>query len=744
MKRKLTAILLSVVMVVGLTACGGEESGTTVTTGVSEVPMANPDVVYLPEFLDTDFDGNSFFDATRMIGSKLYMFHTLYDNNTVSYEMVVYDTEDGNLGRTVLERPEGASVNAYVFPVSINEDGSVDTMQTVDEYDDECNLISSQSQYCVNDLQGKLILAEDVTESLDTDTYGGVTNVLKTPEGNYIVCSWDGDNGTKKARVYSADWQLLGDMDTGNIRNVDNFLQMSDGSILATGRNENGICVAPVDASARVLGAVTEIKSTETSGKLWSGRENRIFYINGTGLYSTDIKTCETFMIMDILAMDLNADYIDNVFELEDGRYIFLYWNFSSNEGMQIVLATPVDSESVPERETLTVAGLYASQSLIDMAVEFNKTSTEYRIEVVSYADEAGDYHTALVNMQNDIAAGNIPDIVGVSSDLPWQNWAEKGIFIDLYPLMEADGEFAKEDFLDNVMTAMEVDGALYVLPIEFGVRTFMANSQSVQGVENLHPQNLLQLESTLPEGSRLLGYEDQYTLMQLMVYYNLDYYVDYATGECNFDSEEFTTMLEWIKTKPMEEDSSGESIPEGLRNGNILLYDAYFSSISDFQFQSRVLGGDVTCMGINGEESNFIHMGNNAFAVSEGCEHKDAAWQFIKMFLTEEFQTGEQLWNIPVTQTGFEHMLFQAQQKTIIDKYFWGGMELQIGAATEEEAECFRNIVANATTTQSCDTMIQMIIEEETAPFFEGQKSAEEVAAIIQNRVELYLKEKE
>ena len=39
--------------------------------------------------------------------------------------------------------------------------------------------------------------------------------------------------------------------------------------------------------------------------------------------------------------------------------------------------------------------------------------------------------------------------------------------------------------------------------------------------------------------------------------------------------------------------------------------------------------------------------------------------------------------------------------------------------------------------------SVISDIVYEETAPFFEGKKTAKEVARIIDNRVQLYLDEK-
>lgn len=59
----------------------------------------------------------------------------------------------------------------------------------------------------------------------------------------------------------------------------------------------------------------------------------------------------------------------------------------------------------------------------------------------------------------------------------------------------------------------------------------------------------------------------------------------------------------------------------------------------------------------------------------------------------------------------------------------------------TDEEEEIFWEMLDNSVYEQSND--IELIIYEEIPAFFDGNKTAEEVAKIIDNRVQLYLDEK-
>ena len=81
--------------------------------------------------------------------------------------------------------------------------------------------------------------------------------------------------------------------------------------------------------------------------------------------------------------------------------------------------------------------------------------------------------------------------------------------------------------------------------------------------------------------------------------------------------------------------------------------------------------------------------------------------------------------------------------QRVEYDDTWWlNGQEIIIPPMSEEETEkmidflsgCDRRVYMNSTVTD--------IINEEAAAFFENQKSAEDVARVIQSRVQIYVHE--
>ena len=76
--------------------------------------------------------------------------------------------------------------------------------------------------------------------------------------------------------------------------------------------------------------------------------------------------------------------------------------------------------------------------------------------------------------------------------------------------------------------------------------------------------------------------------------------------------------------------------------------------------------------------------------------------------------------------------------------KTSWGydNWDVDIYAATQEEIEGIRRLIEIARPLSQESEEIYAIIGEEAAPYFAGQKSAEETAKIIQSRIQIYVSE--
>lgn len=75
-------------------------------------------------------------------------------------------------------------------------------------------------------------------------------------------------------------------------------------------------------------------------------------------------------------------------------------------------------------------------------------------------------------------------------------------------------------------------------------------------------------------------------------------------------------------------------------------------------------------------------------------------------------------------------------------DYIYLNGVEIKIDPMTQEEVESFKEDLYSFTQVYNYDESLIQIIQEETAAFFTGQKSAEDVAHIVQSRAQIYVNE--
>lgn len=78
-------------------------------------------------------------------------------------------------------------------------------------------------------------------------------------------------------------------------------------------------------------------------------------------------------------------------------------------------------------------------------------------------------------------------------------------------------------------------------------------------------------------------------------------------------------------------------------------------------------------------------------------------------------------------------------QQKT---SWTYDDFSMDIYAATQEDVDAIKELINATDNALQLDQNIQNIITEEAGGYFQGQKTAQEVADIIQSRIQIYVNE--
>ena len=123
------------------------------------------------------------------------------------------------------------------------------------------------------------------------------------------------------------------------------------------------------------------------------------------------------------------------------------------------------------------------------------------------------------------------------------------------------------------------------------------------------------------------------------------------------------------------------------------------------------------------------------------GSKNKDAAWSFIRYCLDEDYQKDNSYSGLSTNKAAYDA---QFEDQIGQESYFYDvdGTET-ITTFTQEDADTIRAIVDNTVVAVGYSSdQINNIINEEAAYYFNGEKSAQDVAATIQNRVSIYVSE--
>ena len=123
--------------------------------------------------------------------------------------------------------------------------------------------------------------------------------------------------------------------------------------------------------------------------------------------------------------------------------------------------------------------------------------------------------------------------------------------------------------------------------------------------------------------------------------------------------------------------------------------------------------------------------------AILESCADKTAAWEFVRTFLTPEYQ--QSITNhLPLRldalqQRAEEAMLPLPENESPSDGH---------RPTTQAEADQTMALITSVSTVYQWDNALLVMAQEEADGFFDGSRTAEETASALQSRAEAYFRE--
>ena len=158
--------------------------------------------------------------------------------------------------------------------------------------------------------------------------------------------------------------------------------------------------------------------------------------------------------------------------------------NGQINENIAVIQEMP---HSAPDGAVFTISAPFGNQTrLRDSADVLQKTLAEQgvhvQIDIMSYLHNERESHYGL--LLSKYAAGIGPDIF-IRDNFLLYPFIENGFLADIYSIIDQSGQFGRDDFFTNVLEGLEVNGKLYMLPLQFGIDFIGINKNAPQSIKN-------------------------------------------------------------------------------------------------------------------------------------------------------------------------------------------------------------------------------------------------------------------
>lgn len=779
--KKTVSAVLAAVLTVCMAGCGGSGAGAG-TGGKTESENTGNGAegyVWVPAYYDlpgTENPEESYVTDIQFQNGKCYYTLVRYGED-VATDICALDMADPAGAPEVLytyrtdpmEEPGEFSVSYGSFRPT--PDGGVlmlrTTMPNVQDGDPSAweRARSQQTYELVKvDAQGEEVFCTDITEKVKMDPNSSYVNgILINQEGKIFLY-----NSSSYIWVYEADgtWAEDISMESGGWINGIGF--DGDGRLVLMQNGGSAELIVYDEEKKAFSQPLENLPPNVYNSGVTAGPDGSILLEGNNSLYAYYPDTTTYTEVVKWLDCDMMADYVDTAAMLDEETIAVYYRNWNTSEN-NIVVLKKTPASQVAEKQILTLGCMSLSQNLEMAVVAFNRNSSEYRVEIKNYS-EAVDWsqenalevmNAAQTQMNNDILTGNAPDMF-VAADINLQLFAIKGVIEDLNPYLDASGAVNREDFFAPVLDACTVDGILCMIPQSFSVNTVVGRTSEVGSEPGWSVDEMLAFADKNPDAA-LFANASKLSILSECLMYDFSSYLNWETGECAFDSDNFKKILEFANRYPAEADYS-VSEPSLIGSHAVLLRELGLSNVQEWQLSEMMFGEPVTAIGFpSSSGTGVVASQTDGVCISASSSNKEACWSFLESLLGKESMNNRSMWGFPIRRDAFEEELEEEMKadyqldengNPMLDEngepieishysYGWDDVNFQLYAATEEDAQAVYDIIDRISgLSNSYDEQIMSIIEEECGAYFAGQKSVDEVAGIVQSRIQTYVNE--
>jgi len=380
-------------------------------------------------------------------------------------------------------------------------------------------------------------------------------------------------------------------------------------------------------------------------------------------------------------------------------------------------------------------------------------------VDVVSTMDTAGALEEYIEKVSAAIVGGGGVDIATLGA-LPVDKYLKSGMIVDLNTLIDADPDFDRADYFDNVLRALEVNGQLPYVSAHFLAYTVCLNktvSEEVQrAFEETETIDLYQaytwyLTEKALKGDRpfIIGTR---ILHRAIVEWEWYEYVDVKTGVVRFDDPSFRDCLAALSVLVDTKRGLGnwEGELEELFNHSTKYTTEYlfdysrslatqakrFLAYEEDPFTEPKLvkstGGKVQAWTVRG------------YGIPANSANRELAWDFLKFYMNYIPDPSDpfSLDAFPINRAYFENRTKKDIYERIMSMAERAGVPGKGEAAFEEAYEKLLALVDQINYVPVTDLAFQSAVSNYIFQYIDGEVGAEEAIDLLQSKSEIYMNE--
>lgn len=555
--------------------------------------------------------------------------------------------------------------------------------------------------------------------------------------GNSYVRTIDEDSYCPRICVFSKDGTALMEYTMSGEGSIGEPFELEGELIFPVYlQQEQSTYLIWLDTAARQVKTLAVLE--EQIEQVYGAQGNCVYYETREGIVSWDIVSGSRKQVFDFVQNGIGEVY-QTMLVLTENQAPILRMYGTVNGAFKDWLV-PLSETKIEPGEPVRIANLLEGFDRVESSVVIagrDNPDYHYVYEEPS-ASEREEYRTRIFA---ELTAGKGPDVLYVSLE-DMEILQRQGLLADLRTLLLQE---SLEGVWPGVIELGSVEETLVGLPASISVVSLIVSERAGAGESWTLDEMIALMEggrlnSRLVQGNMLFAPR---AALSLLLEWSLEdsFLIDWEKRESHFEDERFIKLLEYSQAAGSQvEEVQGDPLGEKGERMKLVSLSLQWE-ISAFIGTRDTVDGYFIGMPTEKGKGNYLEC-PGVLVVKKDVSDKEAVAAYLECFLSDEVQgIGEEL---SVRKLSTEDIVYEEDGEA-----FWqvnGGSVLysltvfEDGTTSLHEA---KELLENCVPAPKKYEALQNIIMEEVQAYYPGEKSATEVAEIIDNRVQLYLDER-